>query len=613
MTENFEYFTVKFIEFHHNLENLQQKLKAEENKILSANIFLNEILNFDLISAFSDLMEFNKKLWSKVLYGNFDKIEFDSLNKFFAENFKRLNSNKITELKNLICNLENENKVLKSELQKVLFAKKGVNASEKIRNIINASLLKHKEIMSNKSKNEFSVVNNNNNDKSFNSHNSLKSSFRKKNHSKSFFIGNKAPKSNNKNNATKNNNNNNNIKSVKESSDKDSSFSNNNVNKDFLDKSSFNKLIINPSLESNQKQGTVYNSNSLMNDQSYLVSNSNNKYLFNNYNNESNSITYKNPANNDFYYTTYNRTAELQSTDVEQKTMLNSILDKYKNENTNNITTNNISGNNPLSINSNTSIIRLQSRYINPYAPVNSESNKESYSNNYNNLANNAYNLPLVGNFNKVNSRYYSENTYSSNNNYYNTMTNIHENTGYNSNNEIINNKNANKEINKWALDYINYYDIKNTQMHNNQFNENKTEIKNQTNQISSNIKNKIAEGSVNDETFGDNKTGKEKDSNTNRIIKLSDHNINCANLIENNKDFSVLSSSLVIDNQDMISNINKKEPKENDLKKTKSFSRLKIANQDTEINNNKKHTSKIFFLNHNLNYFTNKKKIFKI
>jgi hypothetical protein len=397
----------------------------------------------------------------------------------------------------------------------------------------------------------------------------LKSSFRRKNHSKSFFIGNK-------------NKNNNNNKSLKDSSEKNSRLLIENTNKVFLDKNSFNSLEIIPNNYNNQKPNADYYSSNFANN-SYLVSNSNNQYFIDD--NEINS-TNQNLYNKAIYATTYDNINKLanDNSDAEPKAMLSSILDKYKNENTN-ITNNFISGGNNLNNDANKTSIILQSRYINPYAPLNTDSNKDTYACNLNGITNNSQNLNSANNSNKLNKRYYAQETYSNNINNYNTITNI-PNCTYYSNNQITNNQNKIKENNKNTEYYpTNYYD-KNT----NQTFDYNIIINKQINENPSYKNNKIAENLVNDETFGDNKFAMEKDAPKNISTKLTENNNPCSNLIELNKDLSVLSSSLIIENSNKNVNLSLKENKENALKKTKSFSRLKNSNKGTETKcNNKK------------------------
>jgi len=623
MSENFEYFTVKFLEFSQNQENLEHALKVEKKNIMAASIYLNEILNFDLIKAFSDLNQFNKKIWTKVLFGNFDKIEFEALNKFFAENFERLNSNKIKELKKHLCIIENENKILKSELEKVIFAKKGIIESEKIRNIVNAALVKNRDCVSSKSKNDFYLAANA--DKSFNSNNnSLKSSsFRRKNHSKSFFIGSKKAISKKKNFESNN-------KSKKDASEKNTSFSisnqntNKNKNKDLLDKKSFNKLKIIPDIESNRIQGQAdtYVSSNVTNN-SYLVSNSNNKFLINsiNYNNETSSIRNQNSENKFYNSTTgyHNYEPCVQTNDAEPKTMLYSILDKYKNENyTNNTISNYMSGIAASSnFNLNTPDLNiLPSRYINPYAAANTESNKASYTYNTNNLSYNADNLNISSSNSKtINSKYYAGGTYLNNYCNYNTINNLpHYSSSYYSNSNNVFTNNQNNEVMNIAIkeqiqstginSSSNNYNDKNIQINDNQNNECKMEINDQANQANlfycNAPQSKLKEISVNDETFDDKKKIEhQKDPNSNRsfLIQKDIYNTS-ANIIENNKDLSVFSSSLVIDDHDKSSNINDTDLKQNILKKTKSFSRLKNANNNEAYGNKKNTPTSKFNLN---------------
>lgn len=580
MTENFEYFTVKFIEFQQNNENLQQALKTDENKILSANIFLNEILNFDLIKTFCDLLEFNKKIWTKVLYAHFDKIEFESLNKFFAENFKKLNNSKINELKKQINNLDKENKILKNELEKILFTKKGLRETEKIKLIINTSIAKNKEIIINKTKitNEL-----NHNDQSIISNNSKKSSLRKKNHSKSFFISNKRRV--NKNNVKEIN--------VKDSSDKNISFLNESSAKDLLDKNSFNKLVINPNYDTNNKNNDNYMNYNSNYSYSNLISDPFNKYLIN-YNNDVDIQTNNNPNNRLIHTTSYenNYKPVINNANSETNNMLSNILDKYKNENAN-TNTFNAGGYNP-NINAERTFVKLESRYINPYAPTCTDSSKNIYSFNSNNLINKADDLIFACNQNDFNNnnKYFAGSSYSVNANNYNTITNIpnYSSANFNSNNnnkkELITDKETNKSIvyNTINNDYINKNNQDNypQSVTFNLINDNQFNFTNENN-AKKNIKN-----ISNNETFCDNKQRIEKNLNTKRSIKLTENNEPTSNFNDQtSKDISVLSSNIFIDNQDKNTKLNLKENNNYRIKKTKSFSKLKTANKVIVKDNN--------------------------
>jgi len=411
MNDDFQYFTGKFLEIQRNYDILQEKMKTEEKKIFSANIFLKEILNFDLFNAFFELIEFNKKLWSKVLYGSFEKVDFDLINNLFLENYQKIDKNKIQKYKIYISNLEIENDILKTELEKIIFST-GIKDKEKIRYIISANISKHRNIISNYNQNNLTK------EKISNlniSNNSIKSSFRKKNNSKSHFIRN-----NNKDSKRP-------YTKISKCSQKNILDKENSI-KSILNKDSFNKLIFN-SYSTNNHIPKINN---------YSIS-TNNMNL-NHKNENSNTIIDKNPYISHYYSS---NTANYS----EPKSMLNSIFDKYKSENTNNSYFPYSYIYDPKS----NSYVKKETRPYNTYQANNTETIMEKYIYNSNNIIGNK-----PDNYNAINNNIYSNNSNNLNNtlnyNQINSSPLIKENQNIfnlsNLNNKYsINNETLNRDI----------------------------------------------------------------------------------------------------------------------------------------------------------------------
>jgi hypothetical protein len=184
MLESFEEFTKSYMDIIFEYEKFKRILSNEENdkNIRYANIYLKEHINFDLFKTYTNLMDFSKKIWSKLVYMSLDKIDFEKLNKFFNSNMAKINTNKIENLKTKLTLLENENDTLKLELQKLINGKpKERKNLEQINLILSQSQKRYKKIIEN------SVDNNKN--KSHNLNFSLRSiSMKKINSNKNFFM-----------------------------------------------------------------------------------------------------------------------------------------------------------------------------------------------------------------------------------------------------------------------------------------------------------------------------------------------------------------------------------------------------------------------------------------
>jgi hypothetical protein len=184
MPENFEDYSKSYMEFIFDHEKFKRILSNQEKEtnIRYANIYLKHHLNFDLFKVYTNLMEFTRKIWSKLVYVSFDKIEFEKLNKFFNTYITKINTNNIENLKNKINQLENDNDILKLELEKLFNGKeKGRKTSEQINLILSQSQKRYKKIIEN-------CVDQNKN-KSVNLNFSLRSSSMKKiNSNKNFFM-----------------------------------------------------------------------------------------------------------------------------------------------------------------------------------------------------------------------------------------------------------------------------------------------------------------------------------------------------------------------------------------------------------------------------------------
>lgn len=161
MTETFDYFFHTYLEFCKQQEELMEVLEKESTRINSAEIYLKEILKFDLIKSYMELMKFTKKLWSKLLYrSSMDKADFEAWNKLISESYQKYSVSKLQEIKTQMNALQIENDILKLELNKIIF-NSPVRDNDKIKILISKSLEKNrKKVELNKSQNNASNLNN---------------------------------------------------------------------------------------------------------------------------------------------------------------------------------------------------------------------------------------------------------------------------------------------------------------------------------------------------------------------------------------------------------------------------------------------------------------------